>query len=150
MSIIVPQLDPCPFCEYLAGETPCAFVTHGKLASSFVNLRQYERGALLVVPNAHLTTLLELDNELLAAVYGEARRVGEALIQAFGAVGLNVFQNNGVNAGQTIPHSHVHVVPRYAHSDPTKLFSERRYEVTPYEARLEIAQSLRGALAQSS
>jgi histidine triad (HIT) family protein len=76
-------------------------------------MRQYERGALLVVPIAHAATVMDLDPAQVATVHVEAARLGRALTRAYGCIGLNIFQNNGLDAGQHVPHFHVHVVPRY-------------------------------------
>lgn len=64
------------------------------------------------------------------------------LVQEFGATGVNVFQNAGTPAGQTVPHYHVHVVPRYPSSDPAKRFREADYDVTPIEQLRTVAETL--------
>lgn len=100
-----------------------------------MNRAQYERGAVLLVPNRHLETILDLDEELMRDLYAEAQRLAFGMIDAFGAVGLNMFQNNGIRAGQTISHYHVHLVPRYANSDSRRIFREEDY---PHASRDEL------------
>ena len=148
MALTLPVEDPCPFCEYLAGRAECAFVSRGDSVSTFVNLRQYERGALLVVPNRHAPTVLDLSAAELSAVHVEAVRVGRAVVEAFSATGLNIFQNNGIDAGQTVPHFHVHVVPRYPGGDPLKVFQARNTPTAPFAERERVAATSRSALAQ--
>ena len=114
--------------------------------SSFVNLRQYERGASLIIPNVHRSTVLEVDDALLAATYSEAAAIGRALVQSVGATGLNIFQNNGVDAGQSEPHFHVQVVPRYPGSDPTKIFRSAEVEPVSMQQQLDIALVIQRAL----
>lgn len=143
----LPAADPCPFCDYLGGVTETVFVSRSERVAAFVNLRQYERGAMLIVPVAHLPTLLDVDDALLAECYREANRIGRALLHGFGATGLNVFTNAGVDAGQTVPHFHVHVVPRYPGTDPRRLFQEKNHEPQPIELRRQIGAELRAALA---
>src|SRR5688572_8724615 len=65
--IQLPTYEPCPFCSYLAGTQPCAFVTRTPLVAAIVNIRQYERGAMLVIPIDHRPTVFDLESELLAA-----------------------------------------------------------------------------------
>lgn len=137
---------PCPFCAYLAGSIPCAFILRGPLVSVFLNRAQFERGASLVIPNRHVTSLLELERELAAAIYEESQRVAMSMVKAFGAVGLNMFQNNGVKAGQSIAHYHVHLVPRYASSERRRIFESDDYPHTPVEKLEEIASELRRVL----
>jgi histidine triad (HIT) family protein len=146
MAIDVPQLEPCPFCEYLAGALPCALVTTGDTVSSLMNRTQYERGALLVMPNAHVATVLDADADLVADVYREAQRMARALVDMFAATGVNIYQNNGIVAGQTVPHYHVHVVPRYPSSDPAKRFREADYPPTPIEELHALATALKAGL----
>jgi histidine triad (HIT) family protein len=137
----------CPFCDYLLDRKPCAFVTRGEEVASFVNPRQYERGALLVIPNTHVPSILDIETEELEAVYREVQRLSRALMSALGAEGLNVFQNNGARAGQTVAHFHVHVVPRYRSSDPARLFREADYPISPLQEQEILAQELRDALS---
>ena len=147
MAINVPQTQRCAFCDFLAGTRPCAFVIRTESVSAFINKRQYERGATLIVPNTHLATALDLDTDLLGALYGQAAQIGRALVRAFGATGLNIFQNNGVDAGQTEPHFHVHVVPRYAGGDPRKIFSSAEVEPVGMDQQMAVARAIRDALS---
>jgi histidine triad (HIT) family protein len=146
MPFELPQAEFCWFCRYLAGEADCAFVARNERVAVWVNVRQYERGALLVAPVEHLPTVFDLDTTMLTAVYAEAARAGRAVTKAFGATGLNIYQNNGIAAGQSIAHHHVHVVPRYRSSDPRRLFHEKDCDPVPGETQLDIADAVRAAL----
>lgn len=144
-----PVSTGCAFCDYLSDAEPCAFVTRGSSVSTFLNRTQYERGAALLVPNRHLETILDLDEGLMRDLYAEAQRLAHGMIAAFGAVGLNMFQNNGLRAGQTISHYHVHLVPRYSNSVPTRIFREEDYPHAPLEELRKRAAELRAALTES-
>ncbi len=139
----MPGGSDCPFCAYLDGLAPCAFVTRERTVSSFLNRTQYERGALLVVPNRHVATVMDAPESVVADVHSEARRLAIRLIERLDATGVNIFQNNGVSAGQTVAHYHVHVVPRYPGSDPAQRFRERDFEHTPLDELLALADRLR-------
>lgn len=141
MSIQLPDSGPCPFCEYLDGSAACVFVARGSEVSVMLNPRQYERGALLVIPNKHSASILSVDDAHFLAVQVEARRMARLLVDQLGATGVNVFQNAGIHAGQSIAHYHVHVVPRYPTSDPARRFREADYTITP-QAGLEQLASL--------
>ena len=75
-----------------------------------------------------------------------AKRLAQAMETAFGAVGANIFQNNGIQAGQHVPHLHIHVVPRYPTSDPEKLFLQRNFPILPMAELDAVAAALRDAL----
>jgi histidine triad (HIT) family protein len=147
MAITLATVTTCGFCEYIAGTRECAFVRRGSLVSSLVNRTQYETGAVLVIPNRHLSTVLDLDAETLAAASLEAQAVSRALVEGFGATGINLFQNNGIDANQHYPHYHQHVVPRHPGSDPTRIYTEQQFAWTPIEEQRRIAERIRRALA---
>jgi len=111
-----------------------------------VNLRQYEKGALLVIPTRHASTVVDLPLDIIAMLHTEAALLGRALIRAFGATGLNIFQNNGPDAGQHVAHFHVHVVPRYPGSDPTKIYLQSNFEPVSMEEQETVANAVRVAL----
>jgi diadenosine tetraphosphate (Ap4A) HIT family hydrolase len=90
---------------------------------------------------------MDIEPHLLAELHKEAARVGRALVRASGATGLNIFQNNGVDAGQSEPHFHVHVVPRYPGSDPARIFSSKDFNPVPMTDQRSIAYELRLAIA---
>jgi histidine triad (HIT) family protein len=146
MAIDILELEPCPFCAYLAGAERCAFVSRGPAVSSFLNRTQYERGAVLVVPNQHVTSMVAAEPALVGQVYREVHRVASALVVALQPAGLSVFQNNGVLSGQTVPHFHVHVVPRFPGSDPRRRFQEAEFAHTPPEVLESLAGRIRKAL----
>ena len=138
----------CPFCQNLAGTRQCAFVSRLDGVSSFVNPRQYRPGATLVIPSRHVATVFDMTSEEWAAVWVHARQVAIAACAAFGAEGVNVFQNNGKSAGQTVSHVHVHVVPRPAGDEGPAIFGEAYFEKTPIEERFAIAERIRKHLPQ--
>jgi diadenosine tetraphosphate (Ap4A) HIT family hydrolase len=75
----------------------------------------------------------------LQAVAIEAQLLSQALVERFEATGINIFQNNGVDANQHYPHYHMHVVPRYPSSDPAKIYSETSFEPISIAQQRELA-----------
>jgi hypothetical protein len=67
MPIRIASVATCGFCEYIAGTRECAFIRRGPLVSSLVNRTQYETGALLIIPNRHFPTVLDVPPETLGA-----------------------------------------------------------------------------------
>lgn len=146
MPFPVAPYETCSFCLDLSGDRECAFVADNEFSAAEVNERQYEKGAMLIIPKEHRETILDMEEHEVEAVYRLARRMALAAERAFGAVGANIYQNNGSAASQHEPHVHVHVVPKYAHSEREKLFLQRDYDVIPIEEQRRIAQALRDAL----
>lgn len=114
----LPDLDPCPFCDVIAGRSDrWSVLEQTDLTVSMLNGRQYEAGQCIVVPTRHAPTIFDLAVEEEAAVMAAARRLSRALVQAFDPDGVLLYQNNGVGSGQEVPHFHLHVVPRRPESD---------------------------------
>jgi histidine triad (HIT) family protein len=101
---------------------------------------------MLVIPRSHRESILDIQQAEIAGVYSLVREIARAATAAFGALGMNVFQNNGHKAGQHEPHFHVHVVPRCRASDPDRRFLQRDYAVISIEAQRAIAAAIRAAL----
>jgi len=142
----LPPYGSCSFCDDLSGSRECAIVAENEHALAEIDERQYERGAMLVIPKKHRESVLDIDPREMEGVYRLVRDVAHAAAKAFGAHGMNIFQNNGAKAGQTEPHFHVHVVPRYRDSDPHKIFLLQDCEVMPMEEQRAIASAIRAAL----
>ena len=147
MPFPVAPYDTCSFCLDLSGERECAFITESDHAAAQVDERQYERGAMLVIPRHHRETILDIEESELEAVYALAKRVAAAAERAYDAVGANIYQNNGLKASQLEPHFHVHVVPKYKDSESEKLFLQRNYDTIPIDEQRQIADTLRAALS---
>ncbi len=110
----------CLFCKIVAGEIPATKVREDDRTVAFMDVNPGTRGHLLVVPREHVADLHEVGGEDLAAVAGTVQTMAGRLVDRLGADGVNVLQNNGGAAWQTVFHYHVHVIPRYE-GDPLRL-----------------------------
>jgi histidine triad (HIT) family protein len=142
----IPPYASCSFCDDLSGTRECAIVAENEHAIAELDERQYERGAMLVIPRKHRESVLDIEPREIEGVYSLARDVAQAAAKAFGAHGMNMFQNNGSKAGQSEPHFHVHVVPRYKDSDPHKIFLQNDCGVSSMQEQRTIADAIRAAL----
>ena len=104
----------CPFCAIAAGAAPARLVDTGPGVIAFLPLRPVHPGHVLVVPRRHLEDIWDLDEETANSVSSTVLRVAHAVRSVFRPDGLNVIQSSGAAATQTVPHLHVHVVPRFA------------------------------------
>ena len=110
---------------------------------AFLDVRPLFPGHTLVVPRAHVETLVDLPSELVGPLFGRARRLARAMEDGLGAAGSFVACNNRVS--QSVPHLHVHVVPRKPKDGLRGFFWPRqRYADDAHVA--EVGASLRLAL----
>ena len=100
----------CLFCRIAAGDEPGYVVQETADVVAFLDTRPVFKGHVLVVPRRHVDTLTELPDELVVPLFTAARSVAAAVKEALGAQGSFVAINNTVS--QSVPHLHVHVVPR--------------------------------------
>ena len=101
---------PCVFCEIVAGRQPAHVVLDDEVALAFLDTRPLFPGHSLLVPRAHHETLADLPEESIEPLFATARRLSVLIRDAMGAEGSFVAMNNTVS--QSVPHLHVHVVPR--------------------------------------
>jgi histidine triad (HIT) family protein len=100
----------CVFCSIAGGRLEAAVVLETDQVVAFLDRRPLFPGHVLVVPREHVETLPEIAAPLLAALMTQVQRLSAAVPVAFGAQGTFVAVNNRVS--QSVPHLHVHVVPR--------------------------------------
>jgi histidine triad (HIT) family protein len=100
----------CAFCAIVRGETRAEIVAEDAAGIAFLDVRPIFAGHTLVVPRAHVETLVDLPDDALAPLFTLVKRVARAVETGLGAAGTFVGNNNRVS--QSVPHLHVHVVPR--------------------------------------
>ena len=105
--------DDCIFCKIAAGEIPSATIYEDELFKVILDLGPAAKGHALILPKNHFDDLLTVDEETGSKALLLASRVARAIKKAFGCDGVNILQNNGKAAGQTVFHLHFHVIPRY-------------------------------------
>jgi histidine triad (HIT) family protein len=134
----------CVFCRIRDGEVPAHVVLDEPEVLAFLDARPVFPGHVLVIPRAHHGTLPDLPTELLAPLFGAVQRVSVAVPTAMDAQGTFVAMNNIVS--QSVPHLHVHVVPRRRKDGLRGFFWPRqRYESDTDAAA--VADGIRAALA---
>jgi histidine triad (HIT) family protein len=134
----------CVFCKIRDGQIPSIRLYEDDRTLCFMDINPVNDGHCLVVTRAHAPTLFEAADADLQAAIVTARRVATALRAALGADGLNLLQANGAAAFQSVPHFHLHLIPRWAGDG--KGFD---WPLTPGDrARIQaVAEKVRGALA---
>ncbi|HEY3082530.1 MAG TPA: HIT family protein [Chloroflexota bacterium] len=133
----------CAFCRIVAGLTPAEILLADGDVVAFLDHRPLFHGHCLVVPRAHHETLADLPERLVAALFARVRALTRAVEAATRAEGSFVAINNRVS--QSVPHLHVHIVPRRKGDGLKGFFWPRtRYRDAAHAA--ETAESIRAAL----
>ena len=100
----------CVFCAIAAGDVPASMVWRDDNVAAFLDARPLFKGHVLVVPRAHVPTLYDMPAAALGTLFAAVQRTARAVEAGLGAEGTFVAMNNRVS--QSVPHLHVHVVPR--------------------------------------
>ncbi len=101
------------FAKIIAGELPAHFVHSDEHCVAFMDINPMSPGHVLVVPRTTVATMAELDAQTRRHLIETAVRVGQAQQQGLGSQAQHLLVNDGKGASQTVPHVHVHVIPRY-------------------------------------
>src|SRR5919108_5649325 len=112
MNFVMPVMEPCYFCELARANQGWNLLVQDRLTMTVLNGRQHEPGQCIVFPKRHAPTLLDLSAHEAAAIMLAAQRIGRSITRLLAPEALLLYQNNGVLAGQEVPHFHLHVVPR--------------------------------------
>ena len=108
------KMENCIFCKIASGEIPAATLYEDEDFRIILDLGPANKGHSLILPKAHAANLYEMPDELAGKAMILAKKAACALQKGLHADGLNVVQNNGEAAGQTVHHFHIHLIPRYA------------------------------------
>ena len=103
----------CVFCMIRDGKIPSAKVYDDERTLAFMDINPLTRGHCLVATRAHAATLYDVEPEDLKAAIATAKKVAGAIRKALNPDGLNMLQANGAAAFQSVPHFHLHLIPRW-------------------------------------
>ena len=103
----------CVFCAIVAGQSPAEIVHEDEATLGFMDALPMTEGHTLLVPKRHVKDLFELTNEDAGHLLQAASVLGKRIVEAMGAAGLNLLNNNGRAADQSQFHLHFHLIPRY-------------------------------------
>ena len=106
--------DECIFCSIVAGASPCHEIYRDDATFALMDINPANDGHCLVIPKAHFGNIFEMPPEAFAAVASTVVKVARAVNDELRPGGLSVLQANGALAGRTVPHVHVHILPRRA------------------------------------
>ena len=103
----------CIFCKLANGEIPTTSIYEDEDFNVIMDLGPASHGHSIILPKTHAANLYELPDDYCSKIMGVAKKCAGAMKKSLNCDGLNVLQNNGEAAGQTVFHLHVHLIPRY-------------------------------------
>ncbi len=137
------EVKSCKFCQIISGELPATKVLEHEHCMAFLDVRPLFPGHCLLVPKMHYNTLSDLPGQLIHPLFLNAGLLSRAVEEGLGAEGTFVAINNKVS--QSVPHLHVHVVPRRK-GDGLKGFFWPRHPYRGQDEIMEVAEKIRAAM----
>lgn len=111
----------CIFCKIINNEIPSARIYEDDKVVAFLDLSQVTKGHTLVVPKQHSANILECDPETAAHLMNVGAMLGKRICERLNAKGMNILLNTNEVAGQSVFHTHMHLIPRYSEDDAVKI-----------------------------
>jgi histidine triad (HIT) family protein len=121
----------CVFCDIINGKIPSKKVYEDEDVLAILDISQLTYGHTIVMPKKHVENILEADDETIAKCMRTVHMLARQIKDNTGCPGLNVINNCGTAAGQSVPHLHFHIIPRYDKNDGFG------YVETPHEENLD-------------
>lgn len=127
--------DDCIFCKLANGEFPTSTIYEDDDFRVIMDLGPATKGHAIILPKEHFDNLYELDDKIASKVLVLAKKMAHKMTNALGCDGFNIVQNNGTEAGQTVFHFHMHLIPRYKDDNAIEFW-------TPHEITSETANEI--------
>ena len=105
--------DNCIFCLIANGDISSKTLYEDDMFRVILDINPAAKGHALILPKKHFADIYELDQDTAGEVFVLAKRMAAVMKEALGCEGMNILQNNGKIAGQTVFHFHIHLIPRY-------------------------------------
>lgn len=108
------QDENCIFCKIAAGKIPAKIIIQDSKSMAFLDAFPLALGHVLVIPKSHYAKIQDMEKDDSASVFETVRKVVPAVESALGVSSTTIAIHNGKEAGQEIPHLHIHIIPRKA------------------------------------
>jgi histidine triad (HIT) family protein len=147
MQVFIPTvtIPDCPFCQIVRSQFQSYNVFEDDLSLAFLDRRPVFPGHCLLIPKSHYETLIDLPASLVAPLFQNAQLLAQAMERGLQAEGTFVAINNRIS--QSVPHLHIHIVPRHK-KDGLKGFFWPRQRYPDESTILSIQNTLRTTIAQ--
>ena len=121
-------MSDCIFCKIIAGEIPSATIYENDEFKVILDRFPSGEGHALILPKNHVPNVFEIDPAQAGRAYALAAKLARAMKEVLGFTDMNILQNNGPIAGQTVFHFHMHIIPR--HKNDTVKIGWEKHEVS--------------------
>lgn len=138
-------MEGCIFCKIVKGDAPSMKVFEDEFTLAFMDVAKDVDGHVLVVPKKHIKNILDCDNDTLEYVIKTAKKVSNHLTTKCGYEGVNLLNASDESAGQSVPHFHIHIIPRKS-GDGINAWP--RFDGAVYETR-EIYERIRMSIDEA-
>lgn len=135
--------DDCIFCKIARGEIPSATIYEDEAIKAFLDVSPAGKGHALIITKEHYDNIFQLDKETAGKVFGFATDLARAIKEDRKCPGMNIVQNNGEVAGQTVNHFHLHLIPRFPEDDVKVTW--KQHSTVP-EEQIALAEAIRRGL----
>lgn len=115
--------NSCVFCKIIAGEIPSTILYEDEDFKVILDIAPTNKGHAIVLPKKHVENIFEMDDDVASKLLVVVKKVSTAIKEELNCDGMNILQNNGEAAGQTVFHFHMHIIPRYENDNVTIKFS---------------------------
>lgn len=129
--------DDCIFCKLANGVFPTNSIYEDDTFNVILDAAPANPGHALILPKEHYTNVFEIDEETLGKAMILAKKIAERQTEVLKCDGVNIIQNNKEAAGQSVPHYHLHVIPRFLGDGQKMLWTPREAEDEAQKAMCE-------------
>lgn len=127
----------CIFCDIVKGEIPSSKIYEDDEHIVILDISQTTKGHSLVIPKKHYNNILEMPEQDAAKLMSVASKIAKTLTNKLGCKGINILNNTNEVAGQTVMHTHVHVIPRYSNDDTITIsFKENKFNLEDIQKQI--------------
>ena len=127
----------CLFCKIISGEIPSQKIYEDDAVLAILDIAQTTKGHTLVMPKKHYENVLEMPEDEYTVLMLQVQKLAQKIVANLEANGVNILANTNEAAGQTIPHAHVHIIPRYDENDGLKIsFTENQLDLAAIAAEI--------------
>ena len=130
----------CIFCKIANGEIPCFKVYEDEYTMVFMDIAKDVDGHMLAIPKKHIKNVLDCDTDTLNSLMLTVKKVANHCVENCGYEGVNLLNASDESAGQSVPHFHIHIIPRKSNDnvDAWPRFDGASYEVDEIHKKISM------------